>query len=73
MKKLFEVANRYVQTSDWKTIAVLKFCLIALGVMIGMCIRKEHKKKVFAAAGLIFVLSYIPLMLKFYRLYKEKS
>ena len=34
MKKLFDAANRYIETSDWKTIAVLKFCLIALGTAI---------------------------------------
>ena len=33
MKKLFEVANRYIETSDWKIIAVLKFCLISLGMI----------------------------------------
>ena len=35
MKKLFAAANHYVETSDWKIIAVLKFCLISLGMMIG--------------------------------------
>ena len=27
MKKLFDAANRYIETSDWKVFAVLKFCL----------------------------------------------
>ena len=39
MKKLFDAANRYIETSDWKIIAVLKFCLISLGMMVGMQIR----------------------------------
>ena len=32
--KLLHAANRYVQTSTWKTIAALKFCLLSLGVII---------------------------------------
>ena len=31
MKKVFTAADRYIETSNWKTIAVLKFCLLALG------------------------------------------
>ena len=38
MKKLFEYANQYVQESDWKDMALLKFCLCAMGVMIGVAI-----------------------------------
>ena len=38
MKKLFDAATRYLQTSDWLTIAVLKFCLISLGMMLGMAV-----------------------------------
>ena len=71
MKKLFKVADRYLETSDWKMIAVLKFCLISLGVMLGMTVRKEHKKKVLMAAVPVFLITYIPLMAKFYRVYRE--
>ena len=67
MKKLFEAANHYIETSDWKTIAVLKFCLISLGMMIGMLIRPEHKKGVFVGAIGVFLVTYVPLMVKFCR------
>ena len=73
MKKLFDAANHYVETSDWKTIAVLKFCLISLGMIIGMQIRKEHKKSVLAGALVMFFASYIPLMAKFYRIVTGKE
>ena len=73
MKKLFDAANRYIETSDWKLIAVLKFCLIALGMMLGMLIRPRHKKPVFLVALVVFLLPYIPLMLKFYRVFTEKE
>ena len=73
MNKIFEAANRYLETSDWKIIAVLKFCLIALGMMIGMKIGPRHKKPVFFAALGVFIATYIPLMIKFYRVFTEKE
>ena len=73
MKKLFDAANRYLETSDWKTIAVLKFCLISLGMMIGMGIRKEGKKPVFLGAASVFTVTYIPLMVKFYKVFTDKE
>ena len=73
MKKLFDAANRYIETSDWKTIAVLKFCLISLGMMIGMAIRKDDKKPVFLGAASVFTATYIPLMVKFYKVFTGKE
>ena len=66
--KLFEAANHYVETSDWKIIAVLKFCLISLGMMVGM-MKPEHKKPVFLSALGVFGVTYVPLMVKFYRVF----
>ena len=36
MKKLFEYADQYIQQSDWKDLAMIKFCLAAMGVLIGV-------------------------------------
>ena len=71
--KLFEAANHYVETSDWKIIAVLKFCLISLGVMVGMMIRPEHKRPVFFGVLGVFGATYIPLMVKFCRIFAGKE
>lgn len=71
MNKLFEIADRYIAESDWKTIAVLKFCLISLGMLIGMLIKKEYKKAVMLAALCVFALTYVPLMMKFYKVFRE--
>ena len=73
MKKLFDAANRYIETSDWKIIAVLKFCLISLGIMVGMQIRPEYRKPVFFSALGVFIATYLPLMVKFYRVFTEKT
>ena len=71
--KLFEAANRYVETSDWKIIAVLKFCLISLGMMVGMMIKPKHKKPAFLGALGVFGVTYVPLMVKFYRVFTGKE
>ena len=73
MKKLFEAANRYVETSDWKIIAVLKFCLISLGMILGMTIKPRYKKIVLTGALVTFFVTYIPLMYKFFRVFTEKQ
>ena len=65
MRKLFEAADRYVETSDWKIIAVLKFCLISLGV------KEKSRKPVFIAAVSVFIATYIPLMTRFVRIFRE--
>ena len=73
MKKLFDAANRYIESSDWKTIAVLKFCLISLGMMIGMAIRKDDRKPVLFGAVAVFTVTCIPLMVKFFRVFTGKE
>ena len=73
MKKLFDAANRYIETSDWKTIAVLKFCLISLGMIIGMAIDKKDRRPVFFGALGVFTAAYIPLMAKFYKVFTGKE
>ena len=54
--------------------ALLKFCLAAMGVLIGLQIPRRRKKEASIAAGAIFVLTYVPLMIGFLRvcLRKEK-
>ena len=69
MSRLFEAANRYIESSDWRVITVLKFCLISLGMMIGMRIRPTYKKPVFLGALGVFGATCVPLMVKFYRVF----
>ena len=44
MKKLFVLADRYLQESDWKTMALLKFCLLGLGITVGALVPPRHKR-----------------------------
>ena len=38
MHRLTDAANRYLKDCTWKDIAALKFCLLALGVMLGIAV-----------------------------------
>ena len=65
MNKLTDAANRYLKDCSWKDIAVLKFCLIALGVLLGIAVPARKQKASAWAASLVFVAAYVPLMAKF--------
>ena len=45
---------------------LIKFCLFSIGVLIGVHVLDKDKKKVKAAAGVVFVATYIPLMVKYF-------
>ena len=55
MKKLFYYADRYLQKSDWKDMAMLKFCLFSIGILAGMKIPIRNKKKAAVLALLVFL------------------
>ena len=69
--KLFDAANRYLQQSTWKTIAALKFCLLSLGVIIGILLPQSCTLPVIAACAVIFLITYIPLMRKLFLILKS--
>ncbi len=73
MKTLFASADEYLQNSDWKDIAVLKLCLLSLGLLAGMQLPEEHRKTARVAAVVLFVATYIPLMAKFLSILVRKS
>lgn len=73
MKAFLELGNRYAKASNWKDFALVKFCLCAMGIIIGALTPKKHQKKVIAIAGLVFLVTYIPLMVKVARIALGKS
>lgn len=64
MKKLFVLADRYLQESDRKTMALLKFCLLGLGITVGALVPPRHKKTAVALGLPLFFVTYLPLMAK---------
>ena len=73
MKCLFSCANQYVKESDWKDFALVKLCLCAIGVMIGLAVPKKKKKMPLQIAAIVFIATYIPLMTKFLRIVFRKE
>ena len=73
MKRLFELGNQYVRESDWKDLALVKFCLCAMGIMIGTQVPTKHKKAVVTGALGVFVVTYIPLMAKLFKIAMRKD
>ena len=73
MNNLFGYADKYLQKSDWKDIALLKFCLFSMGVIAGMQIPKRNRKQAEGIAAFVFLSTYIPLMAKFFAVVMEKE
>ena len=65
MKRLFDCADRYIQSRDWKMLAGLKFCLCAIGILLGLSVPGKHKKCAAVGAFGVFLATYIPLMADF--------
>ena len=65
MKQIFDCANRYLEARDWKMVAILKFCLGSMGVLLGLAIPGKHKKTAGGMAAGIFLVTYISLMADF--------
>ena len=71
--KLFEVANKYCKESDWKILAMVKFCLFSMGIMVGVLLPDRFRNVVLIIFGVVFITTYIPLMSKFLKLWKEEN
>lgn len=72
MKKLFDYAAKYLEKSDWKDLAMIKFCLFSTGILAGIRIPEKYKKQAGCAAAVVFAVTYIPLMAKFISVVMEK-
>ena len=73
MKKLLALADRYLQESDWKTMAMLKFCLLGLGIAVGAMVPPKYKKTAVAVGLPLFFVTYLPLMAKLIHLAAEQK
>lgn len=73
VKNLFDCADRYLQKSTWKDMALLKFCLFSIGILAGMRIGEKDKKRAGTIALGVFLVTYIPLMAKFIRIAADEE
>ncbi|MDP4133225.1 MAG: hypothetical protein Q8882_04345 [Bacillota bacterium] len=68
---LFNLGNTYAKESTWKDFAALKLCLFSLGMGIGVWIGESAKMAVFWICLAVFILTYIPLMIKLFKVTKS--
>ena len=71
--KLFNVANKYCKESDWKILAMVKFCLFSMGIIVGILLPDRFRNIVLIIFGVGFIVTYVPLMSKFFKLLKEEK
>lgn len=64
MQKLLDYSNRYIKKTTWKDFALIKLCLCSMGILIGLSVPKKATKPVAVTAGMTFIATYIPLMMK---------
>lgn len=65
MKRLFSAADAYIAKMNWKDLALVKLCLCAAGVMLGLAAPKKLRKWAALGAVVVFVATYLPIILKF--------
>ncbi len=73
MKKLFDYATAYAKQCSWKDFALIKYCLCAIGIIIGVLLPKTVMKPALIIAGLVFVITYIPLMVRFIKVIMQEK
>ena len=65
MKKLFRIADEYLKRCTWKDLTLIKFCLLALGVVIGLLLPGSAKNAALILCLVVFAVTYVPIMIKF--------
>lgn len=65
MKFLFGSADAYLRQSDWRDLALIKFCLFSMGLIAGILLPRKAKKPAIITAAAVFAATYIPLMVKY--------
>ena len=73
MKQLLNSADQYITQCRVRDFALLKICLCAVGIIIGLSIPEKKRKWRFAAAGFVFMFSYVLLMAEFLKIYMEEK
>jgi uncharacterized membrane protein YoaK (UPF0700 family) len=73
MKALLQTADRYLQESNWKDLALIKLCLFSVGTIVGMLLPQKYRKPALIVTLLLFLATYLPLMIRFVRMLTGKK
>ncbi|MBC5736738.1 MULTISPECIES: permease of phosphate ABC transporter [Oscillospiraceae] len=64
MKQLIAAGNLFLKKMDLTDMALVKLCTGSLGVLLGLRAARKHRKGAGFAAGVMFVLTLLPLLAK---------
>lgn len=62
MQKLFDWADGCIRQWDWKDVALLKFCMLALGILVGLALPHRGRRLAKQICAEVFVLTWATLM-----------
>ncbi|MEG0780731.1 MAG: permease of phosphate ABC transporter [Oscillospiraceae bacterium] len=65
MKKLYALIDRCMDHCSWKDLGLIKVCMLALGILLGIALPKKAKRPMFWVAVVAFLATYVPLLVKF--------
>ena len=65
MRRLLEAGNACIAAMDWRDMALVKLCLCAMGMLLGLAVPRRGRKWAVLGATAVFVTTYIPLALRF--------
>jgi hypothetical protein len=71
VKRALDASDDYAKQSTWLDFALIKICLCALGVMIGVSIPRETRKPAFGVAAATYGVTFAAIMTKFLPILKE--
>ena len=71
IKKLLQFADTCSVLFSWKDFALLKVCMAAVGILVGLSIPSRAKRAWAWIASFAFIATYIPLMAKFLPCFKD--
>ena len=63
-KVLIQIADDFIKEMHVTDMAVLKFCLMSLGIIVGICLPKKWKRPALFTALFVFIVTYLPLVMK---------
>ena len=72
MEKRKNLAERYTDEMTVVDVGLMKSAMLSLGVLIGLFVQKENRKKVVACSSALFLFSYIPLFMKYSVIFMEE-
>ncbi|MEL7622309.1 MAG: permease of phosphate ABC transporter [Clostridiales bacterium] len=71
MRRYLQCADRYIKKMGVCDIALLKGCMMSLGMLAGLSVALPFRRKARNCATLLFVMTYVPLMTGFFHHIRE--